>query len=681
MSAANQQTTHRIDAIAASGSPYRPVRPALSQVRIDDEFWAPRIAQVRDTTLAAQYAQFESTGYFEALSLNWTRTDSQPHIFWDSDIAKWIEAASYQLEVDHDADLDAQVDDMIERLAAAQQPDGYLNTYFTIVAPEERFTDLRDAHELYCAGHLIEAAVANFEATGKHRLLDVMRRYADLIDDTFGVGDGKLRGYCGHEEIELALIKLFRVTGERRYLDLARYFVEERGREPYYFALEAERRGTEGWFAREFPDRTEFPQTAREYLQAHLPVREQTEAVGHAVRATYLFSAVADLAMIDRDDEGDHGAGGDRADVGGPERDTGLADAARRVWQHATSRRMYVTGGIGSSARNEGFTSDYDLPDYDAYSETCAAIGLMLWSSRMADLDGDARYVDVLERALYNNVLAGADAGGTCFFYDNPLASRGDKHRSEWFGVACCPPNLARLLSSLGRHVYAIAADSIRVDLYIGGSIRVPVGEGRAGDGEVVLTQRSGMPWTSDVELTVSTGTPVDLELALRIPGWAAGQEVSPTLRVNGAPIDLDDVVEHGYARVRRTWRDGDRVDLTLPVTPRRVWARPEVASALGRVSIARGPLVYCAESADNPFALDSVALPASAGLIEGVPRGDGLVPIAVAADQDRPSSDALYADAPPRGVPVDLMTVPYFSWDNRAPGEMRVWMREAVQR
>ena len=658
MSPTGRQTTREAE---SSPALRRSVRPALSQVRIDDDFWAPRIAQVRETTLAAQYGQFESAGYFEALSLNWTRTDSQPHIFWDSDIAKWIEAASYQLEIDYDAELDARVDDMIERLAAAQQPDGYLNTYFTIVAPEERFTDLRDAHELYCGGHLIEAAVANFEATGKRRLLDVMRRYADLIDRTFGTGEGQLRGYCGHEEIELALITLSRATGERRYLDLARYFVEERGREPYYFALEAERRGDEGWFAREFPDRTEFPQTAREYLQAHLPVREQTEAVGHAVRATYLFSAVADLAAIDRD--------------------PGLADAARRVWRHATSRRMYVTGGIGSSARNEGFTADYDLPDFDAYSETCAAIGLMLWSSRMADLDDDARYVDVLERALYNNVLAGADAGGTCFFYDNPLASRGDKHRREWFGVACCPPNLARLLSSLGRYVYATTADAIRVDLYIGGSVRARIDDGEGGDSEFVLTQRSRMPWTPDVELTVSTGTPADVELALRIPAWAIGQQVSPTLRVNGDPVELDAVIDRGYARVRRIWHDGDRIELTLPVAPRRVWAHPEVASARGRVSLARGPLVYCAESADNPFPLDGVAMPASAALTDGPPRENGLVPIAVRADRDQQSSDALYADAPPAVESVDLVAVPYFSWDNRTPGEMRVWIREAVAR
>lgn len=367
-------------------------------------------------------------------------------------MAKWIEAASYSLATAPDPGLAQLVDEAMELLTRAQQADGYLNTYFTVVEPGRRWTDLRDAHELYCAGHLIEAAVAHVEATGEHGLLDVVMRYADHISEVFGPGTGQRRGYSGHPEIELALMRLFRATGQERYRSLCSFFIDERGRQPYYFEQEAGRRGTPGYFGSRppFDRREQEPERFREYNQSHLPVREQHEAVGHAVRAMYLYSGMADVA----------------AETG----DSSLAAACRRLWQHVTTRRMYVTGGLGSTALIEGFTADFDLPNETAYAETCAAIGLVFWAHRMVQLERDSRYTDVLELALYNGVLAGISMDGTRFSYDNPLASLGDHHRQAWFGVACCPPNVARLITSLGRYAYTQGEHEAVVHLFVAGA-------------------------------------------------------------------------------------------------------------------------------------------------------------------------------------------------------------------
>ena len=506
----------------------------LSDVEIRDAFWAPRRDTVRTVTLDHQYRQLVDTGRLDALRLTWKPGDRpEPHIFWDSDVAKWIEAASYSLVTDPDPELEARVDEAIRLLSGAQQPDGYLNTYFTVVRPDRRFTDLRDAHELYCAGHLIEAAVAHVQATGKKTLLDIACRYADLIGRVFGTGPGQLPGYDGHEEIELALVKLAAVTGEQRYLVLARYFVDQRGTEPYFFDEEQRRRGDGGYFADHFRDRDEHPEEAREYLQAHVPVRDQDVAVGHSVRAMYLYSAMADLAATDTD--------------------AALRAATLRLWDSVTERRMYVTGGIGSSAHNEGWTTDFDLPNETAYAETCAAIGLVLWSARMAAGERDGRYLDVLERALYNGVISGISARGTEFFYDNPLASNATVHRKQWFGVACCPPNLARLLMSLGGYVYARTGTQFIVNLFIAGSARAEI------DGVPVrLHQRGDYPWDGRMSFTIDADTDVSFDLMLRVPGWVD----AATATVNGQPVAADP--ERGYLHMLRTWRAGDEVVLDL---------------------------------------------------------------------------------------------------------------------
>jgi len=623
----------------------------LTDVAIDDRFWAPRLRLNRERTIPYQYEQCKETGRIDALRLDWRPgQEPVPHIFWESDVAKWLEAASYSLATHPDPELDALVDGTIALLAGAQQPDGYLNVYFTVVKPGRRWTDLRDAHELYCAGHLIEAGVAHYQATGKTALLDVVRRYADHIDTVFGTGPGQKRGYCGHEEIELALVKLYRATGEDRYLRLARYFVDERGTRPYYFDLEAADRGAPGFFE---PDLTGSNLRAnREYNQAHRPVREQTEAVGHAVRAMYLYCAMADLA--------------------GETGDASLLDACKRLWDNLCSRRMYLTGGIGTSAANEGFTRDDDLPNETAYCETCAAIGLVFWAHRLAQLEPDARYADVLERALYNGVISGVSHDGTRFFYANPLASRGDVTRQEWFGCACCPPNLARLLASLGAYVYAVGPDDVAVHLYVQSSARLTV-KGQT----VTLRQHTDYPWDGTVAIDVAVEQPTTFGLRLRVPDWCR----DVTLRVDGQDIDLTHHLERGYARIERQWRGGERVELALPMPVERVYAHPNVEADAGLVALQRGPLVYCLEEADNPVALHRVALPREASLSahmdEDLLGGATVVTAQASIADDTGWNGTLYRPEPPTARPLSITAVPYHAWDNRGQGQMRVWLRE----
>jgi len=622
----------------------------LARVRLEDPFWAPRMETNRRVTLPIEYEQCRKTGRIDAFRLDWKPgMPNPPHIFWDSDVAKWIEAGAYALATRRDSSLEALIDGVIDLIASAQQPDGYLNVHFTVVEPGKRWTNLRDCHELYCAGHMIEAAVAYAEATGKRKLLDVACRYADHIGSVFGRRAGQRRGYCGHEEIELALVKLARLTGERKYMDLAKYFVDERGASPHYFDVEARERGEDP--SRYWAAGTESRRY--EYCQAHLPVREQTEVVGHAVRAMYLYSAMADLA-------GEFG-------------DAGLLAASKRLWEHLTTRRMYITGGIGPSRANEGFTRDFDLPNETAYAETCAAIGLVFWAHRMLQLEPDARYADVMERALYNGVSSGVSLDGRKFFYENPLASLGRHHRQEWFDCACCPPNIARLVASIGQYFYSTGDGAVYVHLYGQGEVELD-----AGGATVRLTQETLYPWDGAVRIRIDPERPARFTLALRIPSWCRGA----ALRVNGRAVALGRLVEKGYALLAREWREGDRVELSLPMPVERVEARPEVRADCGRVALARGPVVYCLEEVDNGRLLHDVALARGArlaakmdpGLLGGVPvvSGKGL----------RRAGDGwdglLYSVKRSRVRPARIKAVPYCVWDNREPGEMIVWLREA---
>ncbi|MEN6479889.1 MAG: beta-L-arabinofuranosidase domain-containing protein [Anaerolineales bacterium] len=632
----------------------------LDQVDLQGGFWAPRIEVNRRVTIPLEYQRCTETGRFEALKLQWKPGDpNPPHIFWDSDVAKWIEAAAYSLAKVPDPELEALVDDAVELLAAAQQPDGYLNSHFTVVEPQNRWTNLRDCHELYCAGHLIEAAVAYYRATGKDRFLQVMRRYADYIDTVFGPRPGQKRGYPGHEEIELALVKLYQVTGEPRYLALSKFFIDERGTQPHYFTQEALARG-------EDPIK-DYHAGGYDYCQAHLPVREQKTAEGHAVRAMYLYSGMADVAR----------------EAG----DLSLYEACQTLWRNVTERRMYVTGGIGSLAWGERFTVDYDLPNEVAYTETCAAIGLVFWAQRMLQLEPRGAYADVMERALYNGTISGVSLAGDRFFYSNPLEMDWEHQqyrpdlryhtdltpqRKEWYDCSCCPMNIARLIASLGQYVYATAPDAVYVHLYVQGKAHIAVG-----GHSVTLSQETAYPWKGDVSLVVDCDQPAEWTLALRWPGWCREM----TITVNDRPIAPEPLCQDGYVLLKRTWQSGDRVRLSLAMPVERVRAHPLSRDTIGKVALQRGPVVYCFEQVDNGRALFDLSLPRDARLDLGwdadlaggvvTITGEGLRASTAAWD------DTLYSPDIDVAEPVRLVAVPYFAWANRTPGEMAVWIRE----
>ncbi|MEI8311129.1 MAG: beta-L-arabinofuranosidase domain-containing protein [Verrucomicrobiota bacterium] len=602
----------------------------FTEVRIDDSFWNERLRINREVSLPYQYWQCKETGRIDAFKLLWQPgTGSAPNIAWDSDVAKWVEAASYSLATHPDADLAAQLEEVVALIASAQQPDGYLNTHFTQVDQEKRWENLQDAHELYCAGHLIEAAVAHFQATGKRDLLDVACRYADYISTVFGREEGEIHGYCGHEEIELALVKLYRATREKRYLELSRYFVEERGRSPHIF-----KNPRDAW-------------GGLAYYQAHAPVREQKEAVGHAVRAVYLYSAIADLA--------------------GESNDPSLLAASETLWESVTKRKMYLTGGIGSTRAGEAFTNDYDLPDETAYCETCAAVGMVMWSHRLVQLDCDRRYADVMERALYNGVLSGVSRDGTKFFYENPLASRGGHHRQPWFECVCCPSNLSRLLASLGNYLFSKTDDGLAVHLYLqSGMARQSV----AG-ASVQVKVETRYPWEGLIRLTVETDHPADFALRLRIPEWCRSHKV----RIGGKSVEVSE--EKGYAVIHRTWSSGDAVELVLDMPVEKIVSHPGVLMNQGQVALQRGPLVYCVEDANHKIGVFNLVLPGDAklsprweqNLLGGITvvEGKGLI---------RTPSENLYSRADDvTFAETDLLAVPYYAWDNQTPGAMTVWM------
>jgi DUF1680 family protein len=630
-------------------------KPVLfNNVAMDGGFWGPHLETNRTVTMPIEHGHLKETGRLGAWEMKWKPGDpNPPHIFWDSDVAKWMEAAAYSLTCRPDKALEQKLDDVIALMEKAQLPDGYLNTHYIAVEPEKRWTNLRDCHELYCAGHLIEAAVAHYHATGKRSFLDVMCRYADHIDRTFGPRPGQKRGYCGHEEIELALVKLSDATGNRRYLDLATFFINERGQQPHYFTQEALARG-------EDPERARHGSSS--YSQSHVPVREQTEVVGHAVRAMYLYCGMADVAA----------ATGDRT----------LLDACKKLWRNVTRQRMHVTGGVGPMAANEGFTTDYDLPTETAYLETCAAIGLVFWAHRMLQAEVNGDYADVMERALYNGVLSGVSIAGDTFFYGNPLAAypgfngfgyQGPGHhyrRSPWFGCACCPTNVVRLLASLGSYVYSTGHGVLYVHLYANSRADVEMEGGR-----VAVVQKTDYPWDEQVRMTITPGKPASFTMALRIPGWCR----APRLSVNGKPVNVRAATSKGYARIR--WEPGDIISLVLPMPAERVIARPEARQTCGRVTLMRGPLVYCLEQVDNGAALNDLRLPRNAALrcVKG-PRSLGGIPAIQATGMRRKPAgkgDALYSAQLPKYVKPRITAIPYHLWANRQPGEMLVWIRE----
>lgn len=615
-------------------SPYCRLQPLpLTAMRLEDQFWAPRLRTVAGLTLRQQYEQCERTGRIDNFrrAAGKKQIDFQGRFYNDSDVYKWLEAASYALAVQPagapDDELARLVEAVIAEVAAAQAPDGYLNTYFTFDRAAQRWTDLDVMHELYCAGHLIQAAVAHHRATGARTLLDVALRLADHICATFGP-QGRA-GTDGHEEIEMALVELYRQTGTRTYLDRAGFFLDQRGRGLL-------RRGA--------------------YLQDHLPLREQAEIVGHAVRATYLACGMVDVAMETGEDA--------------------LAAAVERLWQSAFTRKAYITGGLGARWEGESFGEDYELPNERAYAETCAAIGGFMWNWRMLLHSGEARYADWMETALYNGILSGLSLDGTAYFYQNPLADRGRHRRQPWFTTACCPPNIARTLLSLPGYVASVSREGLWLHLYAQGRLRAEL----PGAGTALLRLQTRYPWDGHVQITFESAPPEPFGLLLRVPGWCRGAAIE----LNGRPAGV--AAEPGsYAALHRTWQPGDVVDLMLSMPVRRLLAHPRVLANQGRVALARGPLVYCVEGADHPgIDVWDLELPPDApvraeqapDLLGGVVvlRGEALT-VEQAGWEGR-----LYA--PPETLPpvqrrtVPLVAVPYYAWANRAPGPMQVWLR-----
>jgi uncharacterized protein len=631
-----------------TGSSYSPL--PFDDVAMTGPFWSERLDTVLTRTIPSQHAKLKEGGILDSLKLPKpvppltiprNKHNFTTQIFWDSDVGKWIEAASYALSHRRDADIEAKIDAIVEDLARAQSPDGYLNCWYNGREPDKRWTNLRDNHELYNAGHLLEGAIAYFRATGRRRFLDVMERYMDHVAVTFGREPGQKRGYDGHQEIELALVKLYRLTGDRRRLDLAAYFIDQRGRQPHYFTEEAIARGE---------DPAAFWAGTYEYNQSHLPVREQTEMVGHAVRAMYMAAAMADLALeLD---------------------DSGLKRACEALWRDVTTAQMYVTAGLGPKESNEGFTEPYDLPNETAYAETCASVALIFWAQRMLHLDLDGAYADVMERALYNGALSGLSREGTHFFYANPLESHGQHQRWAWHICPCCTMNVARLVASVGGYFLSSSDAGVAVHLY-GGFAASPTIQGVP----VTIKETSDYPWSGAVRIAVDPQAPTTFALKLRIPGWARGATAS----VNGEPVAL--TPERGYAAISRRWSAGDVVALDLPMPPERLYAHPNVGMDVGRVALRRGPLIYCVEEVDNPGGpVQRLTLPCDAALrAERADAFGGVIMVKAPAKQLVPADDgALYSATPPTARDATLAAIPYFLWANRQPGTMQVWIAEA---
>ncbi len=639
---------------------------SLKNVRIHDRFWDQWKRNNRETTLPYQYYQLIKSGRVA----NFLKAAGrQPGgytgmVFNDSDVYKWIEAASYELQRRSSPELLQQTDYLIDVILDAQAADGYLNTYIMIEEPEKRWTNLGMMHELYCAGHLIEAAAAHREATGDSRLFRAAEKFADLIHREFLLN--QRIGAPGHEEIELALMRLYRAGGDGKYLDLARLFIERRGTEASGFRQEAERLPQAAGFGLLFPVDNFKPKTMHEfyrefylagdgsydgrYAQDHIPLRKQRTAEGHAVRAMYLYSAAADIAAETGDRE--------------------LFSALEAIWSNMTLRRMYATGGIGSAVEMEGFTRDYDLPNRQAYAETCAAVGSILWNFRMLSCTGAGKYADLLELVLFNGFLAGVSAGGREFFYVNPLSAEKDHRRKGWFSVACCPTNAVRLLASLETYIYTGTSQDIWVHLYISSTLTADIDQAA-----LSLTQEGSYPWSGSVRFRLSISSPRHFTLYLRRPGWSS----SCRAKVKDAEYKTD---KNGYIPISRRWEGEEEIELTIQMEPEALTSHPLVAGNIGKRALQRGPVLYCLETADNPGDLDLLRLADLSKLAasEMPELFDGC--IALQGDALRHNPDVwvgrLYAkkaDLPESGEKTSFTAVPYCLWGNREPGQMRVWL------
>ncbi|MGF7143018.1 hypothetical protein HNQ56_001440 [Anaerotaenia torta] len=635
----------------------------IKNIKIRDEFWSSRQKLVKEVVIPYQekILNDEIPGVEKSHALANFRIaagleegEFYGMVFQDSDVAKWLEGVAYSLAVSPDPELEARADAVIDVIEQAQQADGYLNTYFTIKEPEHRWQNLHECHELYCAGHMMEAAAAYCEATGKDKLLKVMERMADHIDGLFG--PGKRTGIPGHQEIEIGLMRLYHITGKEKYRNLAQYFIDERGKNPDFFKEEAKERG--GW--------THFGLNPADtkYNQSFAPVREQKTAEGHSVRAVYMYTAMADLA----------GRTGDRE----------LFNACDALWDNITGKRMYLTGGIGSTVEGEAFSIDYDLPNDSIYGETCASIGLVFFAKKMLDIKPDNKYADVMERALYNGIISGMQLDGKRFFYVNPLEVNpgvsgilhGYKHvlpeRPGWYACACCPPNVVRLLMSLGKYAWSEAEDTIYSHLFVGGEADLK---------QASIKVESKYPWEGKVAYTVKPKAGMEeFTLVIRIPSYVGKKSVKLGREELRQGVLYDGISEeNGYLYLKRNWKAGDRVEIIFDMPVRRVRCNTKVRSNTGHVALMRGPLVYCFEGADHDGDIQELWIPEEAGITAKPGEKEpfaGMVTLELTGIR-LTSHDVLYTEENPQARNEAMKAIPYFAWGNRGLNQMRVWMPE----
>ncbi|GAB3856939.1 glycoside hydrolase family 127 protein [Hymenobacter terrigena] len=638
-----------------------PIRAVpFTQVTLTDRFWLPRLKTNTDVTIPASFARCEATNRVKNFEMAAAKSGKFATVFPfdDTDIYKTIEGASYSMSVYPDAKLDAYVDELIKKVGAAQEPDGYLYTARTIdpahphpwSGPERWVNEREMSHELYNSGHLYESAVAHYEATGKKTLLNIALKNADLVCSIFG--PGKRTVAPGHEIVEMGLVKLYRVTGKPEYLSTAKFFIDARGKYTGY------------------DPKSHDPFKNGQYWQDDKPVYAQTEAEGHAVRAEYLYSAMADVAALTGDKK--------------------MLAAVDTIWNNLVTKKMYVTGGTGAVPGGERFGANYELPNATAYNETCASVADVYWNQRMFQLHGDSKYVDIMEKVLYNGLISGVGLDGKSFFYSNAMQIKNsasfpqtEPARAGWFECSCCPTNLARLMPALPGYVYAQNGRDLYVNLFVSGTSNLSIGKQKVG-----ITQQNNYPWDGGLKFTVNPATTADFTLLVRIPGWARNEAMpsdlytfatpssqAATLKINGKPVAY--TLRNGYAVLARKWRKGDVIDLTLPMEVRRVLANAQVKDDLGKVALQRGPVVYCAEWKDNNGKTSNLIVPAGAafstafqpGLLNGVMTLTATVP-AVEVDA---SATAI------RTVPQTLTAIPYYAWANRGKGEMTVWFPERI--
>ncbi|MDB5231777.1 MAG: glycoside hydrolase family protein [Chitinophagaceae bacterium] len=617
----------------------------FSKVKITDQFWKPKMEKVSTVTLPVCIDQTAvktpRIRNFE-IAAGKAKGNFKGIFYDDSDVFKALEAMAYSIKNHPDHAIETTADEWIDLIAAAQLPDGYINTYYSLQFPEKRWTDM-SMHEDYNGGHLIEAAVAYFDATGKRKLLDVAIKFANHFSSLFG--PGKRDWVTGHQELELALVKLYKTTGNENYLHLANWLLDERGKK----------------LARGYTW-TEWKDTG--YAQDLKPLKEQTEITGHAVRAMYMYTGAADVAALTGD--------------------SGYLKAMQNVWEDVVYRNMYLTGGIGSAGSNEGFTTDYDLPNENAYCETCASVGMVFWNQRMGMLTGESKYIDVLERSLYNGALDGISLEGNKFFYGNPLASVGKNARRDWFGTACCPANIARLIESLGNYLYGYNNENIWINLFVGSTAIIPVN-----NQEMPMNINTNYPWDGSVRITFSPQSKADFALHIRIPGWA-GKDVVPgglylfkdvpavnfVLTVNRKKMPYK--LEKGYAVIKREWKKNDVVEIDLPMEIKRIISRPELKANEERVALQRGPLVYCVEGSDNDGEAWNLILPANAILSAGEKKiiNEKVITIKAMVPVLSVSKDGTHVETHHKIITA----IPYYTWANRGQSQMQVWLPEKIK-